>query len=93
MARVRLSTFFPVLPASAVVKTGRLRMPKADLPLVIYDQKPRRGFETKIKISAWTIVNQRAQICHTFAGLAAALLLSPALSKSLDDGHQHRMEH
>jgi hypothetical protein len=41
---------FPVLPASAAVETGRIRMPKADLPLVIYDQKPEKGFERTIQI-------------------------------------------
>jgi len=31
---------FPVLPVSAAVEVGRVWMPKADLPLVIYDQNP-----------------------------------------------------
>lgn len=43
---------FPVLPVSAAVETGRTRMPKADLPLVIYNQKPGQGFEPTIQISA-----------------------------------------
>jgi hypothetical protein len=43
---------FPVLPVSAAVETGRTRMPKADLPLVIYDQKPGKGFEPIITVSA-----------------------------------------
>ena len=29
---------FPALPLSAAVEVGRVWMPKADLPLVIYDQ-------------------------------------------------------
>jgi hypothetical protein len=29
---------FPALPVSAAVEVGRVWMPKADLPLVIYDQ-------------------------------------------------------
>jgi hypothetical protein len=43
---------FPVLPASAAVETGRTRMPKADLPLVIYDQRPGQGFARTIAIGA-----------------------------------------
>jgi hypothetical protein len=34
---------FPALPASAAVELGRVRMPKADPPLTIYDQNGRRG--------------------------------------------------
>jgi hypothetical protein len=29
---------FPVMPVSAAVEFGRIRMPKADLPMVLYDQ-------------------------------------------------------
>lgn len=43
---------FPVLPASAAVETGRTRMPKADLPLVIYDQRQGQGFARTIAIGA-----------------------------------------
>lgn len=36
---------FPALPVSAAVEVGRVWMPKADLPLVIYDQqRSRNGF-------------------------------------------------
>jgi hypothetical protein len=35
---------FPALPVSAAVEVGRVWMPKADLPLVIYDQNRARGF-------------------------------------------------
>ena len=34
---------FPALPVSAAVEVGRVWMPKADLPLVIYDQNRRSG--------------------------------------------------
>jgi hypothetical protein len=34
---------FPALPVSAAVEVGRVWMPKADLPLVIYDQNRRMG--------------------------------------------------
>jgi SMODS-associated and fused to various effectors sensor domain len=34
---------FPALPVSAAVEVGRVWMPKADLPLVIYDQNRRTG--------------------------------------------------
>lgn len=42
---------FPALPVSAAVEVGRVWMPKADLPLVIYDQnRDRGGFQNRIRI-------------------------------------------
>ena len=42
---------FPVLPVSAAVEVGRVWMPKADLPLDVYDQnRSRGGFVRTIKI-------------------------------------------
>ncbi len=41
---------FPALPVSLAVETGRVWMPKADLPLLVFDQVPGRGF-----ISTFTI--------------------------------------
>ena len=35
---------FPAIPVSCAVETGRVRMPKADLPLAIYDHVPITGF-------------------------------------------------
>ncbi len=44
---------FPVLPVSAAVEVGRVWMPKADLPLVIYDQiRSHGGFANRIRIDA-----------------------------------------
>ena len=34
---------FPALPDSAAIETGRVSMPKADLPLVIYDENRTHG--------------------------------------------------
>jgi hypothetical protein len=34
---------FPALPVSAAVEVGRVWMPKADLPLRVYDQNRRLG--------------------------------------------------
>ena len=34
---------FPAVPVSIAVEIGRVWMPKADLPLRIYDQNPRTG--------------------------------------------------
>jgi hypothetical protein len=34
---------FPALPVSAAVEVGRTWMPKADLPLIVYDQSRRAG--------------------------------------------------
>ena len=42
---------FPVLPVSAAVEVGRVWMPKADLPLDVYDQnRSGGGFVRTIKI-------------------------------------------
>ena len=42
---------FPALPVSAAVEVGRVWMPKADLPLVIYDQNRRlNGFSRALSI-------------------------------------------
>lgn len=42
---------FPVLPVSAAVEVGRVWMPKADLPLVVYDQnRIRGGFFATVRI-------------------------------------------
>jgi SMODS-associated and fused to various effectors sensor domain len=42
---------FPVLPVSAAIEVGRVWMPKADLPLVIYDQNRKlNGFSPALAI-------------------------------------------
>ena len=42
---------FPVMPVAAAVEFGRVWMPKADMPLTIYDQnKGREGFYKTIQI-------------------------------------------
>jgi hypothetical protein len=42
---------FPALPVSAAVEVGRIWMPKADLPLVIYDQnRSLEGFVRTLSI-------------------------------------------
>jgi hypothetical protein len=44
---------FPALPNSAAVEVGRVRMPKADLPLMIYDQnRSVGGFIPTLTISS-----------------------------------------
>jgi len=43
---------FPAMPVSTAIEMGRVWMPKADLPLVIYDQnRTRNGFYKTIKIN------------------------------------------
>lgn len=43
---------FPALPNSAAVEVGRVWMPKADLPLHIYDQnRAAGGFISTLRIS------------------------------------------
>jgi hypothetical protein len=42
---------FPAMPVSAAIEVGRTWMPKADLPLVIYDEnRARGGFEARLRI-------------------------------------------
>ena len=42
---------FPALPVSAAVEVGRAWMSKADLPVVVYDQRRHRGFVETLSIS------------------------------------------
>jgi hypothetical protein len=41
---------FPALPVSAAIEVGRVWMPKADLPLVIYEQRHGLGFVPRVLI-------------------------------------------
>jgi hypothetical protein len=41
---------FPAVPVSVAVELGRVRMPKADLPLLVYDQRPG-GFVPRLAIT------------------------------------------
>ncbi|WP_037327088.1 SAVED domain-containing protein [Runella zeae] len=44
---------FPAMPNAMAIELGRVRMPKADLPMLVYDQNfqnPARGFYPTIKI-------------------------------------------
>jgi hypothetical protein len=41
---------FPAVPVSVAVELGRVRMPKADLPLLVYDQTPGAGFVRRLTI-------------------------------------------
>ena len=42
---------FPAVPASIAVETGRIWMPKADLPMLVYDKQPGRGFVPALRIA------------------------------------------
>ncbi|SRR6266436_2278615 len=42
---------FPAIPVSAAVEVGRVWMPKADLPLSIFDESRGKGFVPRLKIS------------------------------------------
>ncbi len=47
---------FPVLPVSAAIEVGRVWMPKADLPLIIYDQvRGHGGFASRLRIDTANI--------------------------------------
>lgn len=42
---------FPAMPVSAAIELGRIWMPKADLPMILYDQnRKNRGFFQTLKI-------------------------------------------
>lgn len=41
---------FAAVPVSVAVELGRVWMPKADLPLIIYDQRPIKGFVPRLRI-------------------------------------------
>jgi hypothetical protein len=41
---------FPAVPVSVAVEIGRVRMPKADLPVLVYDQLPGAGFKPRLEI-------------------------------------------
>ena len=42
---------FPAMPVSCAVEMGRVRMPKADMPWIIYDQNYKEGkFITALEI-------------------------------------------
>jgi hypothetical protein len=47
----------PLLPVSAAVEVGRVWMPKADLPLVVYDQnRAVNGFRQALSIGDANVV-------------------------------------
>lgn len=41
---------FPAMPVSCAVDFGRVRMPKADLPMSIYDEVKNRGFVRRLEV-------------------------------------------
>jgi hypothetical protein len=43
-------SLFPAMPVACAVELGRLRMPKADLPWIVYDQSPAMGFLPALRI-------------------------------------------
>jgi hypothetical protein len=43
---------FPAVPVSVAVEIGRVRLPKADLPVVVYDQLPNAPFTRRLMIGA-----------------------------------------
>jgi SMODS-associated and fused to various effectors sensor domain len=52
---------FPALPVSAAVEVGRVWMPKADLPMIIYDQNWRsNGFSPAIRVGRPPLAAHRA---------------------------------
>lgn len=45
---------FPAVPVSIAVELGRVWMPKADLPLIVYDETPGRGFVPRLEVRSTT---------------------------------------
>jgi hypothetical protein len=42
---------FPAVPVSVAIEIGRVRMPKSDLPLVVYDNIREKGFMPRLTIT------------------------------------------
>lgn len=64
---------FPALPVSAAVEVGRVWMPKADLPMLVFDQQPEpRGFVPALAIDG------RPGPVRTGDDLLSMLTLRPA---------------
>jgi hypothetical protein len=42
---------FPAIPVSVAIELGRVRMPKSDLPLLVYDNIREKGFVPRLEIS------------------------------------------
>jgi hypothetical protein len=42
---------FPAVPVSVAVELGRVWMPKADMPLLVYDETRGRGFVPRVRIA------------------------------------------
>jgi hypothetical protein len=54
---------FPAVPVSAAVEFGRVWMPKADLPMVIYDQhRATGGFVARLSIPDQ--LGTRSEVTH-----------------------------
>jgi hypothetical protein len=47
-----LLNVFPAMPVSAAIELGRVWMPKADLPLLVFDESPGKGFVPRVKIES-----------------------------------------
>ena len=41
---------FPAIPVSMAIELGRVRMPKSDLPLTVYDNIREKGFVRRLDI-------------------------------------------
>ena len=42
---------FPAIPVSVAIELGRVRMPKSDLPLLVYDNIREKGFSPRLEIA------------------------------------------
>lgn len=49
-AGLREIHIFPALPVSTAIEVGRTRMPKADLPLITYDETQDQGFVRRAQV-------------------------------------------
>jgi hypothetical protein len=41
---------FPAVPVSVAIEIGRVRMPKSDLPLIVYDNQREKGFVPRLEV-------------------------------------------
>jgi hypothetical protein len=56
-----LLSVFPAMPVACAVELGRIRMPKADLPWLVYDQIPGEGFVPALNIPFEGVAASRSE--------------------------------
>jgi hypothetical protein len=71
---------FPALPVPAAVEVGRAWMPKADLPMIIYDRNRRRRGDLQI-LAGPLRVKQESQILSEYVEVLERLRVRSGANK------------